>query len=169
MRHRYQLDIERPEREAAAERHDGDRDRGRPRLALLLGLEQRGGERRRVDRQLELGPEIEQRPEVVLVRMGEHETEEIAALLHEIADIRQNQIDAGQRIVTEGDAEVDRDPLPTLLVAEPVDREVHADLADPAQGREDELVGRARHGGGPVSGWFRRWPSGGTRRPPRWW
>ena len=52
MGHGNELDIERPEREAAAERHDVHRDFRRARLALALGLQQRGGERRGVDRQL---------------------------------------------------------------------------------------------------------------------
>ena len=52
MRDRHELDVERAEREAAAERHDVDRDLRRARLALPLGLEQRGGERRGIDRNL---------------------------------------------------------------------------------------------------------------------
>ena len=41
-----------PSVEAAAERHHVHRDLRRTRLALALGLEQRGGERRRIDRHL---------------------------------------------------------------------------------------------------------------------
>ena len=43
-----------PTREAAAERHDGDRNVRRAGLAQALGLEQRRGERRRIDRHLQL-------------------------------------------------------------------------------------------------------------------
>ncbi len=138
--HRHELDVERPEREASAERNDIDRHLARARLALPLGLEQGRGERRRIDRQLEPRPQIEQRAEMVLMRVGEHEPEEIAPLLQQIADVRQDQIDAGQVVAGKRYAEVDRDPLPAPLVADPVDREIHADLADPAERREDEFV-----------------------------
>ena len=83
---------------------------------------------------------------MILVRVGEHQAEDVAALLHQITDVRQDQVDAGELIVGEGHAEVDRDPLPPALVTEAVDREIHADLADPAERCENKFVGRAhRH------------------------
>ena len=63
----------------------------------------------------------------------------------EITDVGQDEIDAGQRIVAEGNTEIDRDPLPVPFIAEPVDREIHPDLADPAERREYEFVGRTQH------------------------
>src|SRR5262249_14759926 len=51
----------------------------------------------------------------------------------------------GKRVIGEGDAEIDRDPLPALLVPEAVDREIHADLADPAERGEHELIGGLSH------------------------
>jgi hypothetical protein len=59
MGHGYELDVERSEREPAAERHDVHLDLGRTRLALPLGLQQRGGKRRSIDRQLEARPQVE--------------------------------------------------------------------------------------------------------------
>jgi len=50
MGHGYELDVERSERESAAERHDVHRDLGRAGLAFQLGLQQRGGKRRGIDR-----------------------------------------------------------------------------------------------------------------------
>ena len=107
---------------------------------------------------------------MILMGVGEHEAEKVAALLHQIADVGQDEIDAGQRIVGKGDAEIDRDPLPAVLVAEAVDREIHADLADPAKRRENELIGGAQHrvlrSDSPSRG---RRPRARTHRRRRWW
>src|SRR5262245_41663754 len=127
--HGDEFDIERPEREPAVEREDLHRDLGRTRLALPLGLQQCGSERRGIDWKLELRPQVDERAEMILVRVSQHEAEEIAALLHQIADIQHDEIDTGKRVVREGDAEIDRDPLPAALGSEAVDREIHADLA----------------------------------------
>ena len=51
---------------------------GAPGSLGALGLEQRGGERRGIDRHLQLRPQIEQRAEMILVRMGEHDAGEVA-------------------------------------------------------------------------------------------
>ena len=51
----------------------GHRNFRRARLARALGFEQRGRERRGIDRHLQLRPQIDQRAEMVLVRVGEHE------------------------------------------------------------------------------------------------
>ena len=82
---------------------------------------------------------------MVLVRVREHDAENVFALLDQIADVRQDQIDARQVVAGEGHAEIDDDPLPAAFVAEAVEREIHADLADPAERRKDEFVARARH------------------------
>ena len=89
MRDRDKLDVERPDVEARAERHLGDRDFRHAVFALALGFEQRRGERRRIDRHLELRPEVEHRAVVVLVGVGEHDAGDVAALLDQIADVRE--------------------------------------------------------------------------------
>src|SRR5215471_7255044 len=83
---------------------------------------------------------------MIFVRMREHEAQKIAPLLQQVANVRHDEIDARQRIVGEGNAKIDRNPLPALLVAEAVDREIHANLAGPAERREYEFIGWA-HGG----------------------
>ncbi len=111
MRHRHQFDVERPDIEAAAELHDVDRNFRRARFAQALGFEQRGGERRGVDRQFQLRPQIDQRAEMIFVRVGEHQAGEIFALLHQIADVGQDQIDARQVLFgRKRHAEIDREP-----------------------------------------------------------
>ena len=82
---------------------------------------------------------------MVLVAMGEHEAQNVFALLDEIADVRHDEIDAGQMLFGgEGHAAIDDEPLPAQAVADPVDREIHPDLADAAERRENEFT--LRHG-----------------------
>src|SRR5262249_2524160 len=95
MGHGYELYIERTERESTAERHDVHWDLGRTWLAFPLGLQQRGGKRRGVDRQLEARPQIEQRAEMILVRVREHDAAKIAPFLLQIAAVRHDESDAG--------------------------------------------------------------------------
>ena len=84
---------------------------GAPGSLGAFGLEQRGGEWRGVDRHLQPRPQIEQRAEMILMRVGEHEPGKILALLHQIADVGQDQIDAGQMLFGgERHAEIDRQP-----------------------------------------------------------
>ena len=85
---------------------------------------------------------------MVLMGVGQHDADEIFSLLDQVADVRIDEIDAGQ-VLFAGDrhAEVDRQPGSAALGAEPVDAEVHADLAHPAERREDELVVRSDHAG----------------------
>src|ERR1035437_7697441 len=146
MRHRDQFDIEWADLETAAERHDRDWNFRRARLARALGRQQRGGERRGIDRNLQLWPQIEDRAVMVFMRMGEHQADEIFALLHQIADVGKNQIDARQMLFRgKRHAEIDRKPDAAALVAQAVDRQVHTDLADAAERREHQFLLRMRH------------------------
>jgi hypothetical protein len=52
-------------------------------------------------------------------------------------------------LVAEGDAEIDRQPRPLLAVAEAIDRQVHADLADTAERRKGQFI-RPRHQAAPT-------------------
>ncbi len=133
MRHRHQFDVERPDFKTAAALDDVDGDLRRARLARPLGFQQRGGERRGIDRQLEPWPQVDQRAEMVFVRVGQHQAGEILALLHQIADVGQDQVDARQVFFRgKRHAEIDRQPLTPARVADAVDRQIHADLADAA-------------------------------------
>ena len=111
MRHGDQFDIERPGLEAAADGNDRHRDFRRTRLARAFGGEQRRRERRGKDRHLELGPELKHRAVMILMRVREHEADEVFAFLHQITDVGQDQIDAGQMIFRgKRNAEIDREP-----------------------------------------------------------
>ena len=112
MRHGNELDVEWPDIETAAKRNDFHGDFRRAGLARAFCVEQCGRERRGIDRQLQPRPQVEQRAEMILMRMGEHQAGEVLALLHEIANVGQNQIDAGQMFLCrKRHAEVDSKPV----------------------------------------------------------
>src|SRR5262249_47464764 len=112
---------------------------------------------------------------MVLVGVREYDAEHVAALFDHVTDVGKDQVDAGQVVAREGDAEIDHDPLAATLVANPVDGEVPAELAKAAERREHERVGRPRHHPSPLpdrpgpTSWttspaamVRRSPSGST-------
>src|SRR5580704_8932728 len=78
---------------------------------------------------------------MVLVAVGDHQPDDVLALRDEKADVRQDQVDAGQQLLgRKRHAAIDDQPLPAAFVAETVDREIHPDLTDAAQRREDQFV-----------------------------
>ncbi len=77
---------------------------------------------------------------MVLVAMRENEAEDIFALLNEVADVGQDQIDTRQVLFGgERDAAIHDHPLPAALIPDAVDRKVHPDLADAAERCEYEF------------------------------
>ncbi len=107
-----EFDVERTERQAPAERHDIDRDLRRAGLGQAPRLEQRRGKRRGVKRHVETRPQIDQRAHMVFMAVREHEADDVAPLLDQIADVGQDQIDAGQVLFRrKGDAAIDDQPL----------------------------------------------------------
>ncbi len=120
--------------------HLGDRNHVGAGLARRLGMKQTGREGAGIDRHAQARPEIEQRAEMVLVGMGDDDAFEVLALFLEEGDVREDDVDARQVLMREGDAEIDGDPALSVSGTVAVEREVHADLADPAEGHEDEFV-----------------------------
>ncbi len=87
---------------------------------------------------------------MVLVGVGQHQPNQILALFFEKADIGHDEIDARQMLlVAEGDTEIDREPGTLVAVAEAIDRQVHADLADAAERRKGQFI-RSRHQAAPA-------------------
>ena len=87
---------------------------------------------------------------MVLMGVRQHQPDQVLALLLEKADVGHDQVDARQMLlVAEGDAEIDRQPGALVAVAEAVDRQVHADLADAAERRKGQFV-RTRHQAAPA-------------------
>src|SRR3954453_16172010 len=110
---------------------------------------------------------------MIFVRVGEHEPKQVAPLRDQERDVRHDQVDARKILAGEGHAQINRDPLALRPVANAVEREIHADLADAAKRREHELArhymflsppperGRstceACRGGGDAGGWRVPW------------
>ena len=82
---------------------------------------------------------------MILMGVGQHQADQVLALLFEEADVGHDQVDAGQMLlVAKGHAEIDRQPRSLMAVAETIDRQVHADLADTAERRKGQFI-RPRH------------------------
>ncbi len=135
-----EFEVERPHGEAAVERDLVDLDvLGRPILGEL-GLQKGGRERGGVERRPQARPEFRDGAEVVLVRVGEHDTGEARAFFGDEAHVGQDHVDAGIELpLWKGDAEVDHEPRAAVFRADAVKVAVHADLADAAERQEDQL------------------------------
>ena len=81
-------------------------------------------------------PEIRDGPQMVLVRVGQHEPQQAVLQLLGKAQVGENDVRTRHPVVGEGDAEVDHDPG----IVEAVEIDVHADLADPAERHENEAI-----------------------------
>jgi len=134
MGHVDEIDSERAKLQPRAGLRDIYRDFRRAGFAETARFKQGGGERRRVKRNVEFRPQVDQRAHMILVSMGQHQADEVFSLLDEIADVRQDQVDARQMLLGgKGNAAVDDQPRPLSAVAEAVDRKVHSDFADAAE------------------------------------
>ena len=145
MRDRNELDIERAKVDASAGANHRDRNFRRIALGSAFGLEQGSAELGGIDRTFQARPEVDDGAEMIFMGVRQHEADEVFALLFQKADVGHDEIDAGQMfLVAKGDAEIDREPGPLMAIAEAVDRQVHADLADAAQRRKAQFI-RPRH------------------------
>ena len=79
---------------------------------------------------------------MVLMGVGDEDGEEVLALALDEAGVREHQVDARQPLLArKPEADIDEDPLARPRRPEPVEGGIHADLAEPAEGHEHELVG----------------------------
>ncbi len=84
---------------------------------------------------------------MILMGMGQHEAEEIGAILHDEGRVRHDDVDARRRLIAEGDAEIDHQPFAVMAV----ETEIHPDLAAAAERQEQQLVGAGTIGHGRFS------------------
>jgi hypothetical protein len=137
MGQRDQLDVERPDVEPAAERLLDDLDRMEQAGLRELQAQDRGGERRRVDRAAEPRPQMADRADMVLMRVGDDEAGQVGLALGGEARIGHDDLDPRHGLVRKRDAQIDHQPFAGIAV----EVEVHADLAGAAQGQEHQLIG----------------------------
>lgn len=146
VRDRNGFDLEGADGEFLARPVDRDRYFRRALLALPLGFQQAGAERRHPDRRLQLRPCVEQRAVMVFMRMRDDDAAQIGEVLLDEACVGQHQVDARQAGIGEGHSDIDDNPFARAGRPVAVKSEVHADLADAAERHEDEFgVFRFRH------------------------
>ena len=145
MRNRYQFDIERPDIEPAAKLHHTHVDLRRTGLGFAFRFDQRRRERRCIHRHVEPRPQIEQGAEMILVRMGQHDAGKMLALLNNVRDIGQDQVDTRQIVARKCNTKIDGQPGLAAWRAQTIQREIHADLADAAERRKHQFVAGVRH------------------------
>ena len=138
------LHVEGPEDHVPAEGDDVEFD-----LVLEVPLPQllaqeEGGEGRRVERCPQARPEPGHGADVILVRVGQDDPENVIGMRLDPARVREDDVDAGRILPAEGHAQVRHDPAPPVWRAVAVEVEVHTDLVGPAKGQENEFVVGAR-------------------------
>jgi len=129
MREGDQFEIERAYREPAGQRDNIDLDLISKAGLGQLGAQERGGERGRPDRAAQLPPEIGNGPDMILVRMGRHDPEQAIAAFDDKAGIGHDDFEPRLRIISEGDAAIDDQPVALI----PVDIQIHPDFARTAE------------------------------------
>ena len=125
-----------PQLQAARERHLGQRHLRQKTRVLQFLAQDRRGERGRIHGAAEPGPQVGHRAQMVLVRMGQHDGEEVFPAFLDERRVRHDHVDAGQRVAGEGNAEIDHQPRALTGI----EVEVHADLPRPAEGQEVQRV-----------------------------
>ena len=86
------------------------------------------------------------RADVILMRMGDDDAQQVRPFLDDVAQIGQDDIDARCLRPGERQAAIDQNPFAPPLRPEAVKGGVHPDLAEAAEGNEDELVAGTGHG-----------------------
>jgi hypothetical protein len=133
MGERHRSDLERPEVEHVARMDEPQLDlAGQPLLLQLVG-DQPGGERRRVERHLEVGGKVGNGADVILMAMGQDQRDQILAALFDEFEVGKDEVDAGIIRLAKGHPAVDHQPF----AVGPVEIDVHANLARAAK-REEE-------------------------------
>src|SRR5262249_3887205 len=133
------FDVERPNREARPDLDYRYGNLGSARLLPAFGLDQCRRERRRIDRHSKPRPQIQQRSEMVLVRVGQHDAKQVAPLTLEEGNIGQDRIDAGKFGTRKSDTEIDGQPLACAGRTKAIEAKVHPDLADAAERQKNEI------------------------------
>ena len=140
MGDRDELDDERADGDFIALGDDPQRNLGRARLAEPARLGESGRKARHIDGRAKVRPKFGERADVVLVRMGDDDADQILLRLLDETEVRHDEIDARQVLTGEGDAEIDHQPLARVFGAVAVQGAIHADLAQAAERDEHELA-----------------------------
>ena len=129
MRDGDELDVERADVDPAVLRDDSDRDFRSARLAQTSRLGEARGETRHVDGHAEPRPEFGQGADMILVRMGDDEADEVLFHLLDEGEVGHDEIHARQILPRECEAQIDHQPLAAADRAIAVERAIHPDFA----------------------------------------
>ena len=135
-----EFDRERADHDPLAETDDIQRDLGRAWLAEPARLDEFRREARQVDGRVKVGPKLNEGPDVVLMRVGDDDPDQILLRLFDEVEIRHDEIDAGQVLAREADAKVDHQPPARIRRPVAVKGAIHANLAQAAERDEHELI-----------------------------
>ena len=135
-----ELDAKRADGDALAVSDDPERNFGRAGLAEPAGLGESGREAGHIHGRAKVWPKLGERPDVVLVSVGDDDPNQILLRLLDEAEIGHDQIDAGQVLAGKRHPKVDHQPLTRVSGPVAVKRTIHADLAQAAERGEHELA-----------------------------
>ena len=139
--HAQKLQAKRTQLEATARRDHVDLHLvDQMRLGQLAAQDGRG-ERGGIDRAAQLAPKMRNRTHVVLVRVGDHQAQQLVPPLRDKGGVGHDHIGLGQFVAAEADAAVDGQPVAVT----PIQVEVHANLTRPAQRQEGKVTGHCVH------------------------
>ncbi len=136
VRHVDRQDRERPNRKAAS-RHNLDQVRIVKQTMLFeLPFEQRERELRAINRHIQLGEYPGQSANVILVTVREHDRSDLVAVLRQVADVRNDNVDAEQLFFGKHEAGIDDNDV--VLPSE--GHAVHAELAQAPEGDHTKFI-----------------------------
>ncbi|KAG5730141.1 hypothetical protein E4T56_gene17636, partial [Termitomyces sp. T112] len=101
-----------------------------------FGRHQFGREGRGIKRNIQISREIRHRPDVILMRMGQHDADQILAPLLDKGQIGKDQFAARIFIPGKGHAQINHQPLAMRAV----EIDIHANLARPAQRAKQQFL-----------------------------
>src|ERR1044072_2969404 len=127
--------LERSDLEARVARNDVELHLSGKSLLLKLLPDQPLSERRGVNRRLEVGRQVRDRTDVILMPVREDDSRELIPLLLDELEVGEDEIDSRIVRVGERQAEVAHQPLPSRAI----EIDVHANLARSAERAENQL------------------------------
>ncbi len=134
-----ELDLERPDREPISAAHRVKGHSIEQVMPLQLDLGHAARQLRRIDRCVDLGHEVAQGADVILVPVCQEDGPDLILLVQQVSEIGDHQVDAQHVALWEHQPAVDDDDL--LVVFQ--DHHILAHLAEPAEGEDAQsLVGQ---------------------------
>ncbi|OIQ70731.1 hypothetical protein GALL_476530 [mine drainage metagenome] len=113
------------------------------RLPLILQLHRAKDTREAaaIDLSAQLGPQMPQRADVILMRVGDKNRLDPVGAFFQPADIRQDQINTGRPVhIREGHPQIDDDQPLFSLTSIAIDVAIHPDLPRAAKGKIDQAL-----------------------------